>query len=124
MVRLFYGLCKEAGLIAEVPAIENAPKRATGDRPVQQRRASSKRAAHTASPPDPKPVTPAPTPPARSLAPDFSHLHPALIGLLKAVPVADEPWPSRERFASFKAAWDATLAVSNPVPPGDGDDAG
>ena len=64
------------------------------------------------------PPTPAPEP-ERRVPRDvgLSHLHPALVGLLATIPPMDEPWPTRERFDNFKTAFDATLRISNPVPP-------
>jgi len=64
-------------------------------------------------------MTPSPSPKADG---GLAHLHPALVGLLAMVPPANEAWATHERFNSFKAAWDATLQVCNPVPPkGDND---
>jgi hypothetical protein len=120
MVRLFYSLCHSAGIISEVPAIENAPRNTlTGAAPKPVRHARRQRRSEDPTPP-PKPTVQQPPPEhERRVHRDIglSHLHPALVGLLATIPPMDEAWPTRERFDNFKTAFDATLRISNPVPP-------
>ena len=131
MIRLFYGLASAAGIVSEVPSIGNAPagrvaagrnrRQGTGGengKGQESRKATRERAADRAQ--------------AEALrnrggggstdqtggggGGKLSHLHPALVGLLAAIPPADQPWPTRQRYDTFTAAWDATLQVCNPVP--------
>jgi hypothetical protein len=118
MVRLFYGLCKESGLVSELPSVENAPaprpSRERARKPTEVPPSTGPGEGGSQTPPiqTPPPLRPKPSD-------DLSHLHPALLGLLGMVPPANDAWSTRERYEIFKAAWDATLQASNPVPPGE-----
>jgi hypothetical protein len=135
MVRLFYGLCKEAGMISAIPAVSNKPggiggasgtvtrartlRAATGTVTTIPRRNASR----TDRAPSVKAEPPTPEPPPRSPGTSLPQaIHPALVGLLKLIPAEGESWKSRERYDTFKAAWDATLAATNPIASGEGED--
>jgi hypothetical protein len=62
----------------------------------------------------PKSAAPLSPPPVQDRRDGFSHLHPALMGLLKLIPPADEPW-TQDRRDRVLRAWEATMDVCNPV---------
>jgi len=112
MVRLFYGLCQQAGIIAEAPQIENQPNTGRPRRPRQQRTPSR---SETSTPSVPESPERTPSTPRDQTAP--RSLHPALAGLLALIPPSTEPW-SQDRRDGFVKAWEATLDICHPIEDG------
>lgn len=92
MLRLFYGLCHAAGLVAEVPAVENKGDDTVAGNGTAKRsseRASSKRSAKPASTAKLTPPPPPPPPPSKGL--------PEIVAAVVAkLPTKGEKWTSAE----------------------------
>lgn len=116
MVRLFYGLCEQSGIINEAPKIESQPAQPRVRRARPERGEGNGVGTGSSTPaPGGAPHT-SPQPPAdhsmkRAAPPD---LHPALAGLLALIPSGAEPW-SRARRDGFVRAWEAALDICHPV---------